>query len=667
MTDELLYERLAFSVARTGSPLPSLHGKHVPVTNFLYPLLLSLVVDGHRAPKFLTHAHTLNAILMTSAAIPAYLIASRMLRSQWSAYAAALLTVLVPWMVLASFLLTESAAYPAFLWAIYLVQRSVARPSKAADVLAIVGLLLAVSARTQLVVLFIVVPVAVLIVERSPRAAVARHRVLSAVTVVGLLAIAAAVVAGHGAGLLGSYASTASGSWVTLDMARGFTQHAATLAMALGFLPAIVGAGWLSVRSVRREPDAVVAAIAGLVVLAEVTSFDVRFGGDLPHDRYLFYIAPLLLIGFLGALEEVRAPRWSLVVPTVVVLIGLATAVLPLFDKFNVETPASTVDNYLRRTGGGLGGARLTLIVSALLVLAIFALARQLLPRRVVAVVLVTLTASFLFAETAYGFDRLFRVLGTSGRPVTLSQGNVFDWIDRTVGTGASVTMVTYGQIVDDYNATAAYWWDLEFWNRSVVRAAYPGGKYAEIQSTFPRLPLQFDPRTGKANVSPTRYVAQSDLETRFRFRGPTVTVTRTVRLIDAGRHWQADWLSFGLDDDGFTMPGRPMSVRVFPSPGQTTPEMRYVSFEIEGGSNPEGATFTSNAGTWTSNLPANGETFAQTSVCVPPHGYGTIHIGAHGTSTVYGDMGTKAGIGVNRVRGVLVERISLADEIGAC
>ena len=29
MTDELLYERLAFSVARTGSPLPVLHGQRV--------------------------------------------------------------------------------------------------------------------------------------------------------------------------------------------------------------------------------------------------------------------------------------------------------------------------------------------------------------------------------------------------------------------------------------------------------------------------------------------------------------------------------------------------------------------------------------------------------------------------------------------------------------
>lgn len=667
MTDELLYERLAFSVARTGSPLPSLHGQRVPVTNFLYPVLIAPLVDGHLVPNFLTRAHTLNAILMTSAAIPAYLIARSTLRSRLGPYAAALLTVLVPWVVLASFLLTESVAYPAFLWAVYLVQRTVRRPSAATDVLALAGLVLAVLSRTQLLVLFAVVPFAIVLREGSLRASVVRHRVLAAVTIAGVVAVVVLVAAGHGSGLLGSYAGTASGSWVTLDMLRGFTQHAATLSKALGILPAILGAAWLSMRAVRRDPAALVAALATLFVLVEVTSFDVRFGGDLPHDRYLFYIAPLLLIAFVGALEDAYLPRWSVVGPVVVVVIGMATAILPLYDKFNVETPASTVDNYLVRSGGGVTGARVTLVVCTLLILAIYALARVFVPRRAVAVVFVAATAAFLLGETVYGFDRLFRVNGTAGRPITVSQGGVFDWIDRTVGPNASVTFVTYAQIVDDYNATAAYWWDIEFWNRSVVRAVYYGGKYAEIQSTFPRLGLRFDPKTGLANTSPTRYVAQSDRETRFRFHGPTVTVTRDVRLIDAGPRWRADWLSSGLDDDGFTVPGRPVSVRIFSAPGQTAPKMRYVSFQLQAGDAPESATITSGAGSWTAKLAPNAETFQDTMVCVPPHGYATIRLAAQGTAQVYGDMGTKAGIGTNRIRGVHVVRISLADETSGC
>ena len=43
MTDELYYERLAISVAHTGSLLPRLHGEVISNVNQLYPVLLSLV------------------------------------------------------------------------------------------------------------------------------------------------------------------------------------------------------------------------------------------------------------------------------------------------------------------------------------------------------------------------------------------------------------------------------------------------------------------------------------------------------------------------------------------------------------------------------------------------------------------------------------------------
>ncbi len=43
MTDELFYERLAISVAQTGSVLPRLHGEVISNVNQLYPVLLSSV------------------------------------------------------------------------------------------------------------------------------------------------------------------------------------------------------------------------------------------------------------------------------------------------------------------------------------------------------------------------------------------------------------------------------------------------------------------------------------------------------------------------------------------------------------------------------------------------------------------------------------------------
>ena len=241
-----------------------------------------------------------------------------------------------------------------------------------------------------------------------------------------------------------------------------------------------------------------------------------------------------------------------------------------------MDVPTAVLDDYIVRNGG-----RWLLALAGILLLVFFALARVSLPRRLVAVVLAAATLAALVAETAYAFDRLLRTDGPSERPITASPGAVLDWIDRTVGPGADVTMIPYAQIAADYWDTAFYWWDLEFWNRSVTRASYPGNRFAEIQSTFPNLDLRFDRRTGRANTSPTRYVAQSDFETRFRVRGPTVSLTRDLRLIDAGSRWYADWRTSGLDDDGFTVAGRPVRLLVYPAPGQRGRRLRHVTFQV--------------------------------------------------------------------------------------
>jgi hypothetical protein len=667
MPDELLYERLAFSVASSGSPLPELRGHSVTVTNFLYPVILGLFAGHALVPEFLLRAHTLNAVLMTSAAVPSYLIARDALRSRFAPYGVAVLSVAVPWVVLASFLLTESVAYPAFLWATFLAQRAMRRPTAWADVLGLSAIAVAVLARTQFLVLLVALPLAVLVQERSVRSAARRHPVLGIATVAAVLAAALLVATGHGAGLLGSYAGTTDSSWFTWSMAQSFAQHAATLATGLALLPAILGGAWISAAAVRGDPFGAFATTVAVLLLAEGTSFDVRFAGGLPHDRYLFYIGPLLLVGFLGALTDECLPRRSLVVPLVLVVTGLATSNLPMFDKFNVETPTAVFDNYLRTAGGGLSGARLTLIGCTLLLVANVFLARLVVPRAAVAVVLVAATGGFLVGETTYAFDRLLRVNGTAGRPIDVPQGVVFDWIDRSLGVRANVTMVPYAQITGDYWANAAFWWDLEFWNRSVVRAAYPGGRFTEIPPIFPRLPLRFDVRTGAATVSPTRFVAESDRETRFRMRGVTAAMGRDVRVIDAGDRWQVDWLSGGLDDDGFTRDGLTAWIRVYPLRGQREPKLRFISFQLRAGDAPASARLASNRGGTSVSISSGSKATPHVEVCVSPRAPAIVRLVPHGHVSVYGDIGTGAGASIRRQRSVLVQRISLADEIADC
>ena len=161
MTDELYYERLAVSVAQTGSLLPRLHGELVANVNQLYPVLISPVFGDGNVPASLEDAHRLNAFLITSAAIPVFLLARRIgigwLVSLW----AGALSVAVPWVVLASFLLTEVIAYPAFCWALLALTHAVERKRWTTDLLALAAIGIAVLARTQFIVLLGVLLVAV--------------------------------------------------------------------------------------------------------------------------------------------------------------------------------------------------------------------------------------------------------------------------------------------------------------------------------------------------------------------------------------------------------------------------------------------------------------------------------------------------------------------------
>src|SRR5262249_50891414 len=119
MTDELLYERLAISVVRMHTAIPQVHGTTIDNINQLYPLLLTPVFAIGNVGSDVQNAHILNAFVMTFAAVPTGLLAQRLTGSRLLSFVSAALTVVVPWMALSSFLLTEVVAYPAFAWALY--------------------------------------------------------------------------------------------------------------------------------------------------------------------------------------------------------------------------------------------------------------------------------------------------------------------------------------------------------------------------------------------------------------------------------------------------------------------------------------------------------------------------------------------------------------------
>jgi hypothetical protein len=648
MTDELLYERLALSVLELRSPIPRVHGVVIANLNQLYPLVLAPVFATGTIADGLHRAHVLDAFVITSATVPAYLLALRVTRNVWASALAAALTGIVPWMVLSSFVLTENVAYPAFLWALLAFHLAITSPSRRNDALAALALVVAAAARTQLVVLALVLA---LMVARRWR----EHPVLVGAYAAG--AALAAVLAAVGHNPLGTYSSTLSGNPLPAAVVPSFFSHLSALALGMGLMPFIVGGAWM----LRRNPFAILALLTTAALTFEVASFNVRFGGGLVRDRYIFYLAPLFAVAFAAALAAWERPSWKLVAPVGTLMIGFAAAPLPVFDKLNVDTPVSVINGYLRREVGGLTGARIFLIAASLVGAALVVEAGVLLGRRAV-VPIAALALLLTAAETGYAVERLFRINGTAGRPLTVDPSFEPAWVDRIVGRGGSVTMVPYPVVPGDYWSSAAYWWDMEFWNVSADRTAGIPAEFEWTPSTFPKLALTFD-RRGRANVSPPGYVVQAVGDARFHIAGTVVTNNRSVFLVQPERPWRADWTASGLYDDGWTKPGVVAHIRVYGYPGQVRSVTRRVTVSAFA---PSGLDARPLIVGGSRVVTGGNEVSVDASVCVPPNGSGVIPVRAEGASPIYGDPGTDVTFAQPRQGGVQISRIYLSGEIGA-
>jgi hypothetical protein len=665
MTDELLYERLALSVAHGGSPLPHVHGELIGNVNQLYPLLLAPLFHGTLVPPALHQAHVLNAFVISSAAVPAYLLARRVTGSVRLSYLVGVLTVCIPWIAISSFLMTEVVAYPAFLWAVLGLHNALVTPRARNDVLLLVAIAVAILARTQFAVLLIVVPLAVLIYAR--RAAVSAHRVLT--VVYGALAVAAIALlaAGRFSSALGTYSTTAEGNIFPSGMPHSLVEHLAPIGLGMGIVPFVVGIAWL-VTHVTRTPNhqerafAALAVVAILALLVEVASYDLRFGQGRLHDRYFFYVVPLVLVAFAAALRERSWSRWPLFASAGLLALGFAYLPVVRYDKFNVDSPVAFLNGALLDVGGSVDGARV------FLALLTFVLAALLLFRRG-AVILIAIAALAMPVEAGLAFNRLFTADGTSGRPLTVDQGVVFDWLDRKLGTGAKVTMLPYPFIYGEYWSNVAYWWNVEFWNVSIQRAAEYQGAFTGTPGTFPTIPLSFDAATGRASASPSDYVAQAVGETRFALAGDIVANDRGLELVRAEKPWRAEWLAVDLYRDGWTIPNKVGRIRVFATPDQTTPTTRYLTVSVRGPQGEPARHFeiASNASDWRAQAvpqPAS----KQLAVCVPPHGYADVRVSAPRFSPIYGDPRSERSFtSYARSGGVLVTGIALADETSPC
>lgn len=690
MTDEMRYERLAISIVRTHSLSPQIHGVQIANWSQLYPAIIAPAFAHEYIPHDLQVAHLANAWVMSSACIPAYLLARRVTDKAWIAFGLAALSVSIPWILFATMLMTEVVAYPVFLWAMYAFQRSIDAPSPRNDLLALVVVPIAYFARTPLIVVAIILVVAVVVFElgrmRRPWAA----HLLAAIRAHWLL------VAGFGAGGIACLALKAAGDFSTIFglysyyatnqslLGHGFVEaigdHISTFSLGIGVLPFVVGFGWLLANSVRPPKSrelhafACIGAASVVAIAVQASSFDLQYANYV-HDRFMLYLAPVLVLAAICALLDSHPPRWSLILPCTLVVVGFAVGSVQSIAwqpgvPIDPDNPAEMFFKPFVALAHGLDAARVMLALATVAAAVLFAVAAAKVRRRVFVAVSVALLAFGIPAETGYAFSRLFGVKGPSGRPLTVKMTGVDDWIDQAVGTNADVALLPY-PVSTDNNLNTSTWQDYEFWNKSVDRSLEVPGPRQNFLPTgfwFPKEHIHYDATTGLVDVSPTPYLLTADQESRFRISGEAIAAESGVTLIKTAQPWHLDWLTFGLYVDGWTKPRTTTRIRIYPAVGQRTPRIRYLTVAFR---TPDPIPFrpvsvTSNTGHWSGHA-GNATTRAEIEVCVPATHYAEAHVRSSGSSVIPPGVSDTPG-GGHREGGIFISEIDIADEIGpAC
>src|SRR5581483_7907889 len=130
---------------------------------------------------------------------------------------------------------------------------------------------------------------------------------------------------------------------------------------------------------------------------------------------------------------------------------------------------------------------------------------------------------------------------------------------------------------------------------------------------------------------------------------------------------WHADWITSGMQDDGWTTPGRLTRIRVFATPAMTRARIRYLGLGVLSTTD-RPFTAVSNLERWRGLANGGDRVFNIVKVCVPAHGYSDVRLTSSGRSEIYGDPRNEVSALVPRSGSLLLTEIALANETGpAC
>ncbi|HEY7207035.1 MAG TPA: hypothetical protein VH416_02245 [Gaiellaceae bacterium] len=458
--DEYLYAALGRSLGALGTPSVRSEPAHFPA--LLQPLVTAAAWRAGGVDTGYRIVQSLNALAVTLAAIPAWLLARRLGLGRGVALAAAALTLAVPDTLYAGFVVAEPFAYPLALAATVAGVGALARPSGRTQLAFLTLAAPAAFARIQFVVLplcFLLAAGVVALRERAPRR-VAREQAL----VLGLLGLGAAGVLAVGAHrVVGYYGSVLHPHAHPGAVAASAGVNLTVLAYAAGWIlvpGALLGVGLALARPRSRDELAfgAFAVMLGAALVAEAALF-----GDsaMVQERYLFYLAPLGVVAFGLYASRGWPYRRAHAVLAVGLLVLSARVPLSRWAQPGQDDHSPLllgVQQVERLLGGNAAGAGLVAGLAG--ALALGAIAASLRPRHGTAAVLVLAVAlSGAALATAWTFDTAnSRAVLHRYLPVEPS------WIDAA--HAGPVTLLT----APGGRTTAAE--EQLFWNRSVDRVA---------------------------------------------------------------------------------------------------------------------------------------------------------------------------------------------------
>ncbi len=467
--DEYIYGSLARSLAESGKLVIRGQAAHFPA--LLEPLLAAPFWLFHDPMLAYRLTLGLNALAMSLAAIPVYLLARRLGLGAGLALGAAALAVASPDLLFASFVLADPIAYPLVLTALYLGVRALENPTRKMQVAFVMVSGLAAFARIQYAVLPIAFLCAALLVERG--------RVRRYWPTFVLLGLPVLAVVGLGPSRVLGYYSVVGHDHVPIFSAL---KWAAIDTMMLGY-----SAGWILV------PGALVGLALALIrprtrierafgalaiflsagVFVEAAIYAAR-GSTRYQERYLFALLPLVALAFGLYVKRGWPHRLAVALVSGAMLLLSVRVPLSGFTAADNKQDSPFLFAVFRLEGllsVGTGTLAVAIVAGIFSVLAVMLAGR----RHAAAIAFGLAGAACVFASIgAFAFDH------DNAANVRASMPHDLTWIDRTGLKNVS--------LVQTEGAPRGRATEQLFWNKNVSRVVLLPG--AEPTDAFGAIPI---------------------------------------------------------------------------------------------------------------------------------------------------------------------------------